>query len=141
MARLKKTVSFEPETLNFLMGYAKSNGGDFAEANEQLVILGASNLEAQKKMNEQYISKLESLINEIKSIEERHYKMENRMAALAMAQIKLSGSVKQMISASMLKQNFTPTEIEMETKRGIKFGIDSIRNSPTSIKDKGEDDD
>lgn len=141
MARLKKTVSFEPETLNFLMGYAKSNGGDFAEANEQLVILGASNLEAQKKMNEQYISKLESLIHEIKSIEKRHYKMENRMAALAMAQIKLSGSVKQMVSASMLKQNFTPTEIEMETKRGIKFGIDLIRNSPTSIKDKGEDDD
>ena len=134
--RITKSLTLDPETLDFLEAYAKSTGSNnISAANEQLVRQGASNIDAMNAMNERYIAAIISLENRIAKMEEKDKSNTNRLASLLVANIKLSGSTKQGVSSLMLKENFTPTEIEMEMKRGIKFAIESM-----STPKKEEDD-
>lgn len=129
--RIKKHCTFEQDTFQFIEGYAKSLGGEtFVAANEKLVRLGATNIEAIELQTEKTIAAIQSLENKLEKIEERFLKFENRTAALNVSNIKLAGSIKQLVSASIIEQNIlSETMIDMEIKRGIKFAIEDLANN------------
>jgi hypothetical protein len=126
--RVKKNLTYEPSTYRFIEAFAKSNGNkSFSAANEDLIRIAITNLQAMELMNEKMIAALQSLELKIDHMEERFVKFENRTASLNVANIKLSGTVRQLLQRSLEEQSiFSATEIDMESKRGIKFAIEEL---------------
>lgn len=134
--RIKKSCTFEQGTYEFIEGYAASLGNiSFAEANENLVIQGASNVESQKRMTEQILSAINSLKNENKEIRESIKKLGDRFAGLSVANIKISGATLQILKVVAIENNLTPSSIEIEEKRGIKAGINSMKGAGNEAKE------
>lgn len=133
--RIKKTVSFEEDTFSFIEGYAKSLGNEtFAAANEKLVMLGATNLEAIEIMNEKILGAIQSIEIKLNHLEEKMKKGENRLAALTVMTIKENSVTKhfgklvfESIERSKLAKRENIKAEEIEDK--IKFILRSEENT------------
>lgn len=133
--RIKKHCTFEENTVAFIEGYAKSLGNEnFAAANEKLVMLGATNMEAIEVISERLFSAIQSIEIKLNHLEEKMKKGENRLAALTVMTIKENAVTKhfgklvfESIERSKLSKRENIKAEDIEDK--IKFILRSEENT------------
>jgi len=124
--RIKKHCVFDKDTLDFIEAYAASTGNSFAAANEQLIKLGASNIQEVESLTMKNIAAIQTLEHKLNTTREELKKSTNRLAALQVTNIKLSAANHYFLKEVLRALNISDTVIESMVKSGQKFGAEIL---------------